>query len=735
MTGLPPSWSRRQVMIGAAGLSFAIALDGAGPAGAAVPSASEGAPKILNPWVSIAPDGRIFIMSPAAEMGQGSMTSLPRIVAEELDADWDKVQIVPAPPIDEIYANPGFGMLYTAGSNAVTSYFTPLRKFGRQVRKILLLNAAHNWGVPVSELTTKPSAVLHEISGRRLGYGEIAGFALVPATAPEIEPAELKQPQNFRYIGQDTLRVDLPGKVTGRAQYAIDVQLPGMIYGAVLRSPVEGAAPERVNEVAARSVPGLIDLIRLPYGVGILAGSPWAAFSAHQALAGEIVWTHNGRGWGFDSETAVSEFAAAARDPQTPASVWDKRGDAPSELARAASVIEADYVSDYAYHAQMEPLNAVASVSPAGDTAEIWCGTQSQTMAQEAVAKVLGIPRSKVTLHEMLLGGAFGRRGHRDEEFIIDAVLLAKHAGRPVKLLWTREDDVHNARMRPLSAHHLRAGLDPEGRLIAWHQRIAVDRVLPYADPVRYAAAKGRDGIVMRGVELSSYDIPNELSEQIYRDSGLRTSPLRGVGWTANVFAAESFVDEVAAKRGADPIEFRIGLLKNFPRGRKLMETVAQMANWAAPRDGRALGAAFVNYSNTPIAGIAEISVDRSTGIIKVHNVWCAIDCGIAVHPDNVIAQTEGSIVYGLGISLRERITVKNGTVMQSNFYDYRVPRMSDIPDIHVRRIATDSHPTGVGQMGTPIVGPAIANAMFRLTGVRLRHSPMTATRVRQALA
>lgn len=726
--------SRRQVMIGTAGLTFAFALDGLAPAQAAV-TAADASARAVNPWVSIAPDGRIFIMSPAAEMGQGSMTSLPRIIAEELDADWDKVQITPAPVIDRLYANPGFGMMYTAGSNAVTSYFTPLRKFGRQVRKVLLENAAQKWGVPVSEVTTEASVVVHAPSARRLSYGEIATFAVVPATAPEIADSDLKNPKDFRYIGSDTQRVDLPGKVRGGIEYGIDVHVPGMIYATVLRAPVEGAAPMRVNEARAREIADVIEIVRLPYGVGVLAQNPWAAVAARQALSGEISWSRNGRAWGFDSDKATAEFAAAARDPHAPASVWDKRGDAPAELARANTVIEADYISDYAYHAQMEPLNAVAAVSPAGDSAEIWCGTQSQTMAQEAVAKVLGIDRSKVTLHDKLLGGAFGRRGHRDEEYIVDAVLLAKQAGRPVKVLWTREDDVHNGRLRPLSAHHLRAGLDASGRLIAWRQRIAVDRVLPFADPVRYAAAKGRDGIVMRGVELTSYDIPHELSEQLYRDTGVRTSPLRGVGWTANVFAAESFLDEVAAKRGIDPVQLRIELLKNFPRGRAVVERAAQMANWSAKRDGRALGAAFVNYSNTPIAGVAEVSLDRNSGLIRVHNFCCAIDCGIAVHPDNVIAQTEGSIVYGLGMSLRERITIKNGAVVQSNFYDYQVPRMADIPPIQVGLIRTDNHPTGVGQMGTPIVGPAISNAVYRLTGVRLRQSPMTAARVKAALA
>ena len=545
-------------------------------------------------------------------MGQGSTTSLPRILAEELDADWEKVRIVPAPPIDAVYGNPGFaGMLYTAGSNAVTSYYTPLRVFGAQVRRVLLDNAAKKWGVPVGELTTEPSVVVHRISGRRLTYAEIAAFAEVPANAPEIKPEELKPASAFRYIGQDTLRVELPSKVNGSAKYAIDLQVPGMIYGTVLRAPVEGAAPDKINDAAARSIDDVIKIVRLPYGVGVLAQTPWAALEARQKLIRDVTWTRDGKAWGFDSDKATAEFAAAARDLKAPASVWDKRGDAAGEMAKAATIVEATYTCDYAYHAQMEPLNAIASVTRRGDAAEIWCGTQSQTMAQEAVAKVLGIARDKVTLHDTLMGGGFGRRGHRDEEYIVDAVLLAKEAVKPVKVIWTREDDVHNGRFRPLSAHHLRAGLDRSGNLIALHQRIAVDRVLPFADPVRYKNAKGRDGIVMRGTELSTYDIPHQLSEQLYRDTGVRTSPLRGVGWTANIFASESFLDEVAAKRRIDPVFFRLQLLKDMPRGRKVVDTAAAMANWE--RNARAARLGWPS-STIPTRRLRAWSKSRSTG-------------------------------------------------------------------------------------------------------------------------
>jgi isoquinoline 1-oxidoreductase beta subunit len=729
--------SRRQVMTGAAGLTFAIALGHIDGASAAVPaSGMQG--KALSPWVSIAPDGTISIMSPATEMGQGSMTSLPLIFAEELDADWSKVRIVPAPAVEKIYGNPGFGgMMYTAGSNAVTSYFKPLRTFGAQVRRVLIDNAAKKWGVPADELTTEPSAVVHAKSGRRLTYGEIAAFAYVPATAPEIKPEDLKKTADFRLIGKDMMRIELPNKVNGSARYSIDFSVPGMIYGAVVRSPVEGGTPDTFDEAKLKTVPGVISAVRLPYGIGVLAETAWAAFAGKAAVEQTITWHRTGTGWGFDGEKGMEAFAADARNLSVPVTKdWFKQGDAEGELAKAAAVIEGEYRCDYAYHAQMEPLNAIASLSPGGDAVEVWCGTQSQTMATDACAKALDIPREKVTLHYALLGGGFGRRGHRDEEFIIDAVLLSKEAKRPVKMMWTREDDVHNGRLRPITAHYLRAGLDPSGKIVAWHQRLAGDRVTPYQDPVRYKAAGGKDFILMLGVELRSYDIANQYCGQIYRDSGVRTSSLRGIGYTANKFVTEAFLDEIAAKRGIDPVVLRLELLKNTPRGRAVVERVAAMANWGGkPAEGRARGLAFIDYSNSLLGGIAEISVNRTTGEIKVHDFWCAMDCGIPVQPDNVIAQQESSIVYGLGLALRERITIKDGAVEQSNFYDYQVMRMRDLPQMHIEILATDNHPTGAGQMATPLVAPAIANAFAALTGKRLRETPMTPERVKTALA
>ncbi len=724
--------SRRQVMIGAAGLSFAIAVGGRA-VGATV--ASDPAGKAMNPWVSIAPNGTITIMSAATEMGQGSMTSLPLVLAEELDADWSKVRIVPAPVIDQIYGNPAyFHMMYTAGSTAVRIYFMPLRIFGAQARRVLLDNAAKKLGVPVEELVTEPSVVVHAKSGRRLSYGEIAAFAEIPDKAPEIKKEHLKKPSEFRLIGKDFMRVELPSKVNGSARYSIDVQLPGMLYGAVVRAPVEGSAPVAFDDAKVQTISGVVKTTKLPYGIGVVAETPWAAFAARDVIDSSASWSKSGKAWGFDSEQGHEAFAATARDLGRQGTDWFKTGDLRGELAKTADVTDALYLCDYAYHAQMEPLNAVAFVSPTGDAAEVWTGTQSPTTASEATANALGISRDKVKVHYMLMGGGFGRRGPRDSDFTVDAVLLSKDVGRPVKMMWTREDDVHNGRFRPLSAHYLRAGFDQTGRLVAWHHRHVGDRVTPFFDPVRYKLNKSKDGILMAGADLAGYDVPHQLVEELYEDTGIRTAPLRGIGFLANKFATETFMDEIAVKRGIDPFKFRLSLMNKNPRGIKLLERVAEMAEWSRDRKGSGLGVAFINYSGTQLAAIAEASVDRKTGQVRVQELWCTIDCGLALQPDNIVAQTESSLIYGLGLALSERITIKNGAVEQSGFHDYLVPRMNEVPIIHVELIQTNNPPTGVGQMAAPLGAPVVGNAIARLTGVRLRHPPFTPERVKQAL-
>jgi isoquinoline 1-oxidoreductase beta subunit len=727
----PFSQSRRRFMTGAAGLTFGVAA-GVPDWFVADAAAQAAAKKVtVNPYVTLTTDDTVYIMSPAAEMGQGSLTALPRIVADEMDADWSKVVIVPAPPNNKLYGNPAFGGLqYTAGSATVRGYFNVLRQFGAQVRYVLMDNVARLWNVPLAELTTVPGVVMHEKSGRKVSYGEIAAFVRIPAAAPDIalEPLASKE---FRLVGNDIGRVDVPSKVNGSCEYSIDVQVPGMIYGAILRQPVEGAAPEKIDDSAARGVGGVIDIVPLQYGVGVLAETPWAAFKAKNALA--VTWSRKATGWGFSNEKGLEQFKKVASDASQKGVAWDSKGDVPAALLSAAVKYEGEYYADYAYHAQMEPLNATAAVSPSGDSVEIWVGTQSQTIAVDAVAKALDIPTGKVKYNGYLLGGGFGRRGNRDVEFIVDAVLMSKAAGKPVKVIWQREDDVHNGRFRPLYVNRITAGLDANGKLIAWNHRVVCDRVLAFMDPVRWSTMKGRDNIAMKGTELPSYDIANQIGEGLHQDTGMRTAPLRAIGVGQNCFANEVMMDEIAAKRQVDPLQFRLQHLN--PRARHVVEECAKLADWGRKRDGRGLGVAYLDYDGTQLAGIAEVSVDRATGAIKVHHFWVTIDVGVPVHPDNVIAQSQSSLVYGLGLALTERITVEDGVVQQSNFYDYHVARMKDLPTIEIKLIPTRNQPSGAGQMTTPLVAPAISNAVFQLTGARLRQQPMLGERVKLALA
>jgi isoquinoline 1-oxidoreductase subunit beta len=724
--------SRRQVMIGAAGLTFGFV--GRECRWLPVAQATQSFARI-SPWVTIASNGIISIMSPATEMGQGSKTSLPLILAEELDADWKDVRIVPAPPNAEIYGNPGFfGMMYTAGSTAVSGYFAELREFGAQVRRVLLDNAAQEWAVPVEELLTEPSAVIHPRTGRHLSYGEISVFAVIPSEAPVVHQSDLKRPEQFRLIGRDVQRYELPSKVNGSARYSIDVQTPGMLFGGLISPALPDSKPESIDDALARRVPGFVGIYNLPIGVGVVASTPWAAFAAKDALT--IRWTKSEKAGAFDSDEALDNYAAVARgDIEHKATIWDKVGAGAAALADASATFVGEFRCDYAYHAQMEPLNAVAAISPDGKSVEVWCGTQSQTMAVATAAATAGIDSRHVVFNEMLMGGGFGRRGPRDQDFLLGALLLSKEIRSPVKVLWTREDDVRNGRFRPMSAHRLEAGFDHSNRLTSWLHRVATDNVGLFQDPVRYFGIwEMRDIISLAGLDLPTYDIPNRLAEHFAIDSGVRVSSLRGIGFTANKFATEAFVDELARKRGVDPLKFRLELVGKAPRAGAVIRAVAAMSSWEEKRQNSALGIAYIDYSGTQIAAVAEVRLDKETGTIEVNNFWVAIDPGIAVQPDNIVAQIEGSVVYGLGLALTERITIKGGEIQQSNFYDYNVMRMRDTPDIHVKIISTDNKPTGVGQMATPLVAPAISNAIAALTGIRLRHTPFLPERVLAAM-
>jgi isoquinoline 1-oxidoreductase beta subunit len=712
----------------AAGLTFAFTL-AADPLRISDALADE--PLAANAWVSIATDGTIAVVSPAAEMGQGSFTSLPAILAEELDADWAKVKPVLPPEWDEKkYGNQGFGGTFqTSASASVNGYFKPLRIAGAQARRVLIEAAAAKWNVPASELTTEPSVVVHKASSRRIGYGEIAAFAKAPAEMPKITEADLKSPANFRLIGQHLPRVEVPLKVRGAARYAMDVQVPGMVYAAVLQSPYFGGAPQTVDDSTARQVPGITDVVRLPDGVALIGTSVEATQTAKNLL--KATWGP-APGANYDSEAALDEFAAVGRDKSREGVPYEKAGDAKAAMQRAARVFRGEYRTRYVYHAQMEPLSATASVAPDGKSAEIWAGTQGATGLLNQAAKLLATDRTKLTLHQHFLGGGFGRRGQ--QEVIMDALRLSKAVGKPVKLVWSREDDIAFGKFRPMTAHHIEAGFDANGKLVAWHHRIVAESVAAYTAMMAGTTPAPLDRIVMKGSPIPQYPIPNKLAEHVVMPGRARLSPWRGVGNGHNAFAAESFLDEIAKELGKDAIAFRLEIAEGVPRMQHLLRTVAEMSDWQRNRAHTGLGVATMVKDDTLAAGVAEVSVDRGSGKVVVHNVWVAIDAGIAVQPRNLAAQTEGSIIYGLGHVLREKIVIKDGRVRQSNYTDYEVARMSDVPNIEVRVVSTDNPPTGAGEDGLPVLACAVGNAIAALTGVRLRELPFAPDRVRGAL-
>ena len=720
--------SRREFVVGTtAGLTFAFAFD-LGRIGRVARASAQAAGLSPNIWVTINPDDTITIVSAAVEMGQGSMTGMPVVVAEELDADWTKVKVVP-PPSNPVYGNPGFGgAQIIAASRTTRSFFMPLRLAGAQARRVLLDAVAAEWNVPVSELSTEPSVVVHQRSGRRISYGDIAKFAKVPAELPKMTPADLKKPAQFRLIGKSLPRIELPDKVVGRAKFGIDAEVPDMIYGAVLRPPVPGSAIDTLDDAATRAVPGVIDVIRLPWGVGVVGSGFEAIHKGKAAL--KVTWKKGARAETYNSDQLIGEYAAIAATLSKPGLELHKEGDFGKAWGAAARTFSAAYVSDHCYHATMEPVNALARVSADGTSCELWAPTQSPGVNQLATAGVLKTTPDKVKVNVMLLGGGFGRKVEQD--FVLDAVLLSKATGKPVKVVWSREDDVKNDKYRPLAAQYLQAGLDADGNLSAWRHRIVGASALARLLPPVYERLKGKDEILIEGHEIA-YACHNQLHEYLREDRGVDVGPWRAVGAGYNKFAIESFIDEMATAQRIDPVAFRLRLLAHDQRARRVVEEAARMADWNRKRPGRALGIAFSDtWSYT--ASVAEVSVDRKSGRIYVHNVWAAVDPGIVISPDNVMAQIEGATIFGVSHALQERITVNQGVVQQSNFHDYQILRLADAPDVRVSVISTDNNPTGIGEAGLPPAAPAVANAVAALTGARVRQLPMLPERVLAAL-
>ncbi|MCJ8142190.1 molybdopterin-dependent oxidoreductase [Ancylobacter sp. A5.8] len=725
--------SRRSFLVTLGGAGIAVAFGGLASVARAAAEVATAGGLAPNAWVTIEADGTVNLISPAVEMGQGVKTALPLLIAEDMDADWEKVRIIQAPSDAETYGNPGFyGIQLTGGSETVRGYYSLLRLAGAQTRKVLLAGAAAQLGLPVSELATEPGRVVHAGSGRSLSYGQIAATGLLPDPLPQASEADLKPAAQWRYIGRhDVDRVDVPSKVDGSARFGIDVDLPGMLHGAVLRPPVPGERPERIDDEAARAVKGIVGIVPLPYGVGILGESTDAVRRAKDALV--VTWSTASRVRRYESAALADAYRDVGRDLSRTGVPARAEGNAPAAIAGAARVIVADYLTDHVHHATMEPMNATARVS--GDTVEVWAPTQGPTATQRFAAAAAGTTPDKVTVHATLLGGGFGRRA--EEDFITDAVRLAKEVeGRPVKVVWSREDDVRHGKYRPLAAQHVEVGLDGSGNIVGWRHRVVADSIFARTLPQLFQSEGGLDTVVTDGT-LFNYRVPAHLVEFIRQDSGRDVGFWRGVGYGQNNFGVECTLDEIAAARGDDPVALRLELLSGQPRAQKVIEAVAALADWRRPREGRALGLAYTDAFGAHCAEVVEVSLDRESGEIRLHEVWCVVDPGVAVQPRNIEAQITGAIVFGASHALYEQINIVAGEVQEGNFDTYRILRMSEMPRIHVTVTPTpENKPAGIGEVGLPPIGPAIANAVARLTGgVRLRHYPFLPERVKAALA
>ncbi len=670
----------------------------------------------INGWVVIHSDGSILIRFGAAEMGQGVNTSLPMIVAEELDADWSRVSVeqVSADP-DGIFGNPSFGgILFSAGSSSVEGYFTALRLAGANARRVLIRTAAAHWDVAPESLSTDAGHVV-KADGERLGYGEVIRLPAPSAAIEQVSEAELKPRTDWRVIGTDKDRLDIPAKTRGESIYSIDVRLPGVLYAAQLLAPVEGETPNLVSDEASRRVAGVTDIVPLRNSVAVLAETWESALAARDLL--QVEWTETSGFRNADSSLEMSELISAAESGEGDVIVWEERGDAAKALAAGGRIHTAQYQTVHVYHAQMEPLNAVASVDDDGLGAEVWLGSQSQSVSIGIAAAVLGTTTDRITMHAMQMGGGFGRRTVFARDLLRDALLLSRHAGRPVKLMWTREDDVKNAWLRPPTAHRLDAVLDADGDVTAMRHRVAAPSIMEFALPRRWNPEVGRDLLIMEGSESADYAIPDFRAEHLLTPRRSRIAAWRGIGWGPNCFARECFIDELALAAGSDPVAFRRRLLRESPRGLAVLNAAVEMSNFATATalEGRALGLSFAGYKATMGAGVAEVSLDD--GRFRVHRFWAAVDPGITIHPQNYRAQVEGGIIFGLSSLMRERTTFSGGMIDQNNFYDYEPIRMDEIPEIEVRILESGGHPSGGGEIGVPMTGAAVANALRSLTG------------------
>ncbi len=701
-------FDRRALLKGGSAVGAALGIGFRLPGVARAQAAGVFAP---NQWLSIDRDGLVTITNSVPEMGQGSLTTTTVIIADELDADWTKIRVKQAPADPKRYANPITGSQAYGGSRGVRDHMAMWRKSAAAAREMLKRAAALEWGVPVETVDTEPGVVVHRPTGRQLPYGRLVDRA---QALPVPQNPPLKTPEKFRYIGKNLHRLDSPEKATGRGIYGMDVQVPGMLVASIERPPVvSGGKVRSVDAAAARAVPGVKHVVPVTNGVAVVADRFPAALAGRGVL--KIAWDLGPLAQ-LSSARISAEYAAAS---QQPGLVARKDGDVGRALAAAGRTLETDYEVPFLEHACMEPMNATAHVMP--DACVVWAPTQNPGGTQATAARITGLPPEKVTVHTTLLGGGFGRRGEID--FIVDAVETAKAVGAPVKVMWTREDDLQHGFYRPATYNVLRAALDGGGAPVAWSHRIVGPGIL--TQKRRMPAGATVDPAAVAGARDLPYDIPNLQVEWVNKDFGVPLGFWRSVGSSQNAFVTESFIDELAHLAGKDPFEYRRALLGRSPRHKAVLEMAAARADWGSPVPaGRGRGIAVAFSYGSYAAHVIDASV-APDGAVRVHRVVCVIDCGIAVNPDQVRAQMEGGAVYALTAALYGQITVDRGRVQQSNFHDYPMMRINEMPVVEAHILDSGEAPGGLGEPGVPPVAPALCNAIYALTGKRIRRLPI----------
>jgi isoquinoline 1-oxidoreductase beta subunit len=668
-----------------------------------------------NAFVRIGTDERVTVIVNHSEMGQGVYTSLPMLLAEELDADWTKVGYESA-PVDPKYNHPVFGMQITGGSSSVWSGLKQFREAGAAARAMLIAAAAQQWNVDATSCRTESGAVFNGLS-RKLTYGQLVGAAAKLTPPAQVQ---LKDPKTYKLVGKPIKRLDTPEKLNGKAVFGIDVKLPGMLTAVIARPPIFGAKMKSFDDTRARSMPGVRKIAAVPSGVAVIADSFWQAKMARDVL--RVEWDEGSMA-AFSTNQMMQDFRERAK---TPGKSVRKDGDSASALDNAARKIEAVYEVPYLSHLMMEPLNCVVDLR--ADSCEVWTGSQFQTVDRANAAKIAGLPNEKVQLHTTFLGGGFGRRANPQSDFVVEAVQVAKAAGVPVKVIWTREDDMAGGWYRPAFLHAIEGGIDESGNPVSWRSRLVGQSIMA-GTPFAAMLMKGKDydPASVEGVDDLPYAIPNVTVESHQAEIDVPVQWLRSVGHSHTAFAVECFVDELAGLAQKDPYQFRRALLQKQPRYLGVLDLAAQKAGWDKPLPkgmgrGIAVHFAFGSYS----AHVAEVSV--TDGKVRVHRMVCAIDCGEYVNPGIIAAQTEGGAIFGASAALFQELTFENGRLQQTNFHTFPVMRMNECPEIETHIVESNEKSGGIGEPGVPCAAPAIANAVFAATGKRIRRLPIRMT-------